>query len=374
MPGCAKYLDEIDPTLMVDGPESVKLWLPSALPQSRDILCTPGLPLIEFRLRYAQAVDSLNHLRFLLCLVRGLRLQTLKHPSPTQKNTRSRSVFEGMEARITQVSARYRDARTALRHLHPSGGWTSFLRELKKEDISGPREEENMVSKSRPSKSQFIPSWIWLVQAPPTHPDLPGSVIPSSPPQPGAPASHLAPSSAAAPEKEVENYMMVDWAKAQERAKRFEEEVELCVEEMRRTLLFFSWSAAEWEQRAEYRASADNPPPEDVLQGLRAYALRRSAMFREMIKVFVTDWSACLRPKGLGTEWLAQYSDFVAVKSGWNRIPSIIPLHLVQPDAEPDDAALSDLDDALESADMMDVEQDVEAELHKSLVQIIAEE
>ena len=52
-------------------------------------------------------------------------------------------------------------------------------------------------------------------------------------------------------EKEIEEYMLVDWAKAHERAKRFEEEVELCVEEMRRTLLFFSWKASEWERRAE---------------------------------------------------------------------------------------------------------------------------
>ena len=385
MPGCAKFLDEIDPTTMVDTPESIKLWLPSALP-NRDTLCTPGLSLIEFRLRYAQAIDSLDHLRRLLRLVRGLKLQSQKHPVPTEKTrTRTRSVFDGLQVRIAQVCARYRDAYTALRRLHPSGGWRSFFQEMKKDDIRGPGRELDEFSESR-----FIPSWIWTRQAPLNPPDLPGTTqaasagtdhIDHNSPKHGAtflsptPPNFTPMGNTEISEREIEVYVMGDWAKAHERAKRFEEEVELCMEEMRRTLLFFSWSAAEWEQRAQLGDLNGRPLSGDVVQGLQAYALRRSAMFRELIKVFVSDWYTCLEPKGLGAEWLAQYSDVIAARKGWNKIPSIIPPTPAQPDAEPDDAVLSDIDEALEQAEAGTyMIEDAESELHESFIQIFAEE
>ena len=98
-------------------------------------------------------------------------------------------------------------------------------------------------------------------------------------------------------------------------------------------------------------------------------------MFQELIKIFVSDWFAALEPKGLGAEWLAQYSDIIVVRKGWNRIPSIIPPTPTQPDAEPDDAVLSDLDEALERAEEgSHMEQDVESELRVSFVQSFADE
>ena len=128
MPGSTKHLEEIDPKAVVDTPESVKLWLPSAL-RDRDTACIPGLPLLEFRLRYAQAIDSLQLLRCLLRLTRALRFQSKKHITVTQKTAPpSHGVFEGIQARIAHVCARYRDAFIALRHLHPAGKWTySFM-------------------------------------------------------------------------------------------------------------------------------------------------------------------------------------------------------------------------------------------------------
>ena len=276
MPGCSTLLNDVDPELVIDAPELVKLWLPSALPSiSRDIWCTGGLPVPEFRLRYVQATDTLDHLRRLQRLVRGLILQAKKHPSPTQRTMmRSQSIWEGLDARVAQVSARYRDARTALLCLHPSGGWAKFFLELKKEDIRGPAREED-----DPSESRFIPSWIWTLRAPPTPPDLPGSppstttppdLAQISPPINGSASNDNNGINISA--KEVEDHMLVDWARAQEHAKHFEEEVELCVEEMRRTLSFFSWSASEWDKRAKERANSKNLPSDNVLQGLRAYA------------------------------------------------------------------------------------------------------
>ena len=149
-------------------------------------------------------------------------------------------------------------------------------------------------------------------------------------------------------QEEVATYMMVDWAKVHERAKRFEEEVELSAEEMRRTLLFFLWSAAEWERRAQLHGFSSKCLPDDTTKGLRVYALRQSAMFHRLIKVFASDWHTCLQPKDLGSEWLAQYSDVIVVQKGWSKIPSVLPPTSAQPDVEPDDVVLLDLDEALE--------------------------
>lgn len=367
-------MDDIDPETVIDSPESVKLWLPSALPHaSRNVWCISGLPVLEFRLRYAQAIDALDQLRRLRCLVRGLWLQAQKHPSPTEgTRTRSRSVFDGLQMRITQVCSRYRDARVALLRLHPSGGWTAFFKELKKEDIRGPGREQD-----EPSESCFIPSWIWILRAPPTPPDLPGS----SPESPAAPHNLYSPTTLSTiadneddqtSAQAVEDYILIDWAKAHERAKRFEEEVEMCVEEMRRTLVFFSWSASEWERRAKTRTQSDNSYPDEVLQGLQAYAYRQSAMFRKMITVFVNDWSSCLTPKGLGNKWLVNYSDLITPRNGRNTIPSIISPALQKDTPEANDV-LSDQDEVLDPPVEEITEQDAESELHNDFVQVMAE-
>ena len=64
MAGVASNLDAIDPILLADRPEDVKLYLPSALPpNSRDAQCSNGLPQIEYQLCYAQAANSLNEIR-----------------------------------------------------------------------------------------------------------------------------------------------------------------------------------------------------------------------------------------------------------------------------------------------------------------------
>jgi len=123
MPGCSEYLDCIDPASVIDTPESTKLWLPSSLPATfRDTWCIAGTVLIEFWLRYAIAVDSLDHLRRLSRLVRGLHVQKLKHPVPTQGTaTRSRGVFEGLNVRIAHVSAHYCDSHTVSEPASPTG-------------------------------------------------------------------------------------------------------------------------------------------------------------------------------------------------------------------------------------------------------------
>ena len=121
-----------------------------------------------------------------------------------------------------------------------------------------------------------MPSWIWAIRAPPTPPGLPtssnDSQAPSTLATDSSPSSDTPDGLDNIKDEEVEEYVRLDWAKAQECAKRFEEEIELTVEDMRRTLVFFAWKAEEWDQLAESRANAPNKPTDEVIQGLRAYA------------------------------------------------------------------------------------------------------
>ena len=56
-----------------------------------------------------------------------------------------------------------------------------------------------------------------------------------------------APQASALPEDpDLQATLQIEWAKAQEQAKHYEEEVELVIEEMRGTLSFLEWKAEEW--------------------------------------------------------------------------------------------------------------------------------
>ena len=80
------------------------------------------------------------------------------------------------------------------------GPWRETLLELRNGDIHRPG-----CDQSQPSNSRFVQSWIWM----------------------------MAPHVLASPEDpDLQATLQAKWAKAQERAKCFEEEVELIVEEM----------------------------------------------------------------------------------------------------------------------------------------------
>ena len=172
-------------------------------------------------------------------------------------------------------------------------------------------------------------------------------------------------------QEEIKSYMLLDLAKAHKWAKHFEEEVDLRVEEMHRTLHFFSWKATKWTKCGELGGFGDKCFSDDIIQGLKAYALRQSTMYLGLIKVFVSNWHPSLVPKGLGAKWLPEYSDLVVIQKGWNKIQSIILSTFTGPDAEPDDVVLSELDEALDQAkEGTRMEQDEESKLHDTCVQM----
>jgi len=280
IPGVSRFLDDIDPATVTETPEIVKLWLPSQLPPtSRESMCIDGLPHLELRLRLVQAYDALDLIRRLRGLYQALLVKNQVHVSNSQgTQTRAKALFTSFSLKINQAASRYCDARVAILRLDPDekfSQWKENLRELHREDIRGPSREANETSESR----QQI-SWIWQA------------------------ASSRA--NAGINDPDLQAVMRVEWCKATARAERYREEVELVVEEMRRTLHFFKWAAEHWEQLGKARA---NEPTMDgvTATGLRAYAARKAALYRKLTNVFIQDWYACLERKSLGSSWLPEY-------------------------------------------------------------------
>jgi len=223
MPGTSSLLNATDSILLAVHPEDVELWLPSALPSaSRDTQCIAGLPKLEYRLRFAQAMTALHDIRLSRRLLRILTAKSQIHITNTQRpGTRTRGVFDKAKANLSCAVSAHCASRKAIVDLAPNeefGLWKDTLRELKDGDICGPGKEEPRTSASRSAPQ----SWIWTT-----------GLRASSP-----------------GDSDLDVVLRVEWCKAQEFAKRYEEEVQLVIEEMRRTLVTLELNACEWEQRA----------------------------------------------------------------------------------------------------------------------------
>jgi len=329
IPGASALLDDIDPAIITETPETVKLWFPSQLtPDSRDGLCVEGLPRIEFRLRFAQAHDALNLIRRLRGVYQALLMKNQVHISSSQGTmTKAKALFSSFTLKINQAAARYRDARIALLRLDPGENilkWKDNLKELRREDIRGPSREPNETSESRHQMS-----WIWQVTSPHGNTGI--------------------------NDLDLHAVMRVEWCKATARVERFKEEVELVVEEMRRTLEFFKWTADNWKKAGDrfQEAPVERTMDGDTSAGIRAYAFRKAAHYRRLIDIFLQDWYGCLELKSLGSDWLPKYPrpEFAQRR----RLPSNVEIyHSFIPFC----AEAEDMDDALVNNPPSDAETD----------------
>ena len=306
MPGLSSLLDNADDDPRLDThPELFKLMLPSQLsPDDQQPWCLPGIPALEARFRYAQADDALAELRRLRQLFQGLSVQNRKHIS-TSQNTggRSKGTFDRYQALITQAATTYRHARRALIALDPNGeinGWTSRFLELKDADISGPGKD---ADDSKVSDGRTISSWIWLVPKPP-HP-LNGSHPDDSSTATNSAESDL--SQRAASGEEITISIRAHWARCQARAERYEEEVSLTLEEMRRTLEFFKWKSRWWLELQDKRLTSAKPPDPQVQHGLRAYAHRQASTYSSLTWIYVNHWRTFLVENSLSRGYARTY-------------------------------------------------------------------
>jgi hypothetical protein len=279
MNGIGHLLDSVDPILLADHPENIQLWLPSDLsPSTHNECCIPELPHLEYRLRYAIAMSALQDIRRFRQYSQAITAKTQTHISNTQKTvTRVRSQFERVQRKIKRAAATYRASWCAIGKLAPNeefGPWKNRLRELRREDIRGPGREGYETSESR-----HVPSWIWQTTLD---------------------------TSTSADKEGFSASLRVEWCKAQARAARYEEEVGLVIEEMRRTLNYFKWLANEWESRA---ASSPGSPSVDQVTvcGISAYAHKQAAIYRGLVDVFIGDWYGPLKQQTPALSWLSDY-------------------------------------------------------------------
>jgi hypothetical protein len=141
-------------------PETIPLWLPSALPSGlRESGCVDGLVEKERRLRLAEADDALVALRWQLRITTGVFNYKKTHVSGTgqKSNTRARTLLSQLTAK-TKLFDRYRAARKALISLNPNGDWRRQLPPLRPEDIRGPTKQDDE------SEGRRELTWIWLIR------------------------------------------------------------------------------------------------------------------------------------------------------------------------------------------------------------------
>ena len=262
--------------------ESVKLWLPSQLDSAeRDALCSRGVITSERELRFGQLHDSLNELRRARRIRRGLvAFHKVQLAGEGQKaQTKSRTVMHSVQERINRAVCHYRAARDALLQLDPSGSWQDLYHVLNDRDNRGPGKEPEEASAS---DGQYVPSWIWLSSTNATTGDPMQTTI--SP-------------------DEVNEDMRVEWAQCAARAARWEEEVILLQEEMRRVVHFLEWKSKDWVSRADVRASVTA----EVSLGLSAYAHKQASVFRNLAIRFCQRWRSKFVSLSLSHTWATEF-------------------------------------------------------------------
>jgi hypothetical protein len=138
-------------------PHEYPLWLPS---QIKDQIKVPDLlRRIEWKLRYAQAHESLQELRHQLQVRAYLFKFKDRFVRGQGANTCARNAISSVQARVDAAAEEYRDAYDALQSLGPvllEFQWKEELLPLMPEDIRDLSEGKKGESEGR----QMV-SWIW---------------------------------------------------------------------------------------------------------------------------------------------------------------------------------------------------------------------
>ncbi|KAG1888854.1 hypothetical protein F4604DRAFT_1877293 [Suillus subluteus] len=234
---------------------NINLFLPSSL--SHRAPCDDRLLEHEWELHQAQAYDTLND----LCTVLNLRYHLYKYKDTfirgQRANTRANGIITNAEHRIDALSVKYSNSRGALLNLASRLGkdddWERRLKPLDKQKDAIPLKHDD----GRTVGQQNI-LWIWKTS--------------------GSNSNELG----------LQDSLRVEWCKAQARAHRWEEEVELLREEMRRVIAFLDWHAGWWDMQGSRCAFNSLQAREGAL----AYAQRQANLRRTMAVHFKSMWAA----------------------------------------------------------------------------------
>ncbi|KAG2127943.1 hypothetical protein DEU56DRAFT_872715 [Suillus clintonianus] len=239
-----------NPSSISSTAESFKLWLPSQI--GRSLPCDQSLQRTEWRLRYAQGHDALRSLRSCLRAQTAILKHKDRHLRGQGANTRARNTLKAIDIRIESATRRYEC------NLLNESGWQSSLRPLSRQDIRSMSDILWGESEGR----RKLP-WIWNMR--------------------GAGGSEKDDNGA------LED-MRIEWCKARARAMRWEEEVALLREEMRRIGAFLRWEARRWDERRNEVVPTD-AEHED---GCVAYAHRQAHLRMQLAASFEANWAQTL--------------------------------------------------------------------------------
>ena len=285
----------------------------------------------------------LAELRRHIRLLQLARDQNAKHTKSTSSVTRSQGILDGFRGKIRRLASQYRDARQALVALDPAQelapDWGRYFLSLGDGDLRPPVRDE-----AQPSEGRTQYSWIWTTPHPPPFPlttTLHGA------PQVATPVPLLLSRTPIAPTIDDtdsvinQNFERVQWAKSQARAERYEEEVQLTVEEMGRTLRYFEWRR-DWWLSLVPDPKSDSPP--DIRGGLRAYAHRQSHLYDDLVTSFISHWRPYLSAQSLGSSWLGRYASRVSLAPAPSQKAdarlSPVPIHIPMPPGLPSSSQL----------------------------------
>jgi hypothetical protein len=111
--------------------------------------------------------------------------------------------------------------------------------------------------------------------------------------------------------------MRVEWAKTHARANRWQEEVMLVTEEMRRVVAFLDWKANWWRAQGQCRMDLRG----DIKDGLMAYANRQGHLMQHLAETFAALWCPMLTEYGLRIEWPEHYVSYARAHPPTFRAP-----------------------------------------------------
>jgi hypothetical protein len=271
--------------------EDILLFLPSSL--SANLQNTSGFTDLlarEVQLRTAQADDALADIRHQLRVISGLWQFKKANISGTgnRHNTRMRALFNRFSHRLKGTVLRYRAAHLALLSADPEGEWKDRLKDLVDTDVRGPGKDDFYMQEAGnktagASKSRYEVSWIWLVPRSKSEVEADGA------------------------EQVFDDGLRVEWSKSQERKKRWEEEVHLIQEEMRRTIIYYEWKESWWlEQAITHSAGV-----ESIQQGAAAYAQKQAYFCKCLAESFASAWLPFLESQEIFPDWTTRYGHLV---------------------------------------------------------------
>lgn len=103
--------------------------------------------------------------------------------------------------------------------------------------------------------------------------------------------------------------MQVEWSKARARMQRWNEELLIEQEEMRRAKVYLKWKEAWWHERSSLQVHGDGT----VLSGVLGYAHKQGAICSRMAEKFAVHWLPHLREKGIKPVWEVDYGHLLRV-------------------------------------------------------------